>query len=288
MAVLTENGLYTNGFGGPRLGLGHDKTVFVPNHVSGIVGKVATVALGPDHSVALTETGEVFCWGSNKYGQLGFATDLVGDEYSPCFVPREVAGPLKKVKVILAAASKHHTVIATELGLIYTWGLNIGMLGYHQNAGASDIQIVPRKVTGLTQGNILSLAATNTATALLQETDVIVLAQNECRRVIFQIPTPVRAINMHTPNPLAIRITKVVSGNHQFAALTSTGDVFLWSPPGIKEFKDTWQQILFPQTKPKRIWHTRKEDFTAQDVAIGIDSTILIRTQNGVVFKGVR
>ena len=33
--------------------------------------KVINVAAGSQHSLALTEAGEVFSWGDNSYGQLG-------------------------------------------------------------------------------------------------------------------------------------------------------------------------------------------------------------------------
>jgi alpha-tubulin suppressor-like RCC1 family protein len=45
-------------------------TVLAPVGVGGVGGAVA-LALGFEHSCALTEDGDVFCWGSNAKGQLG-------------------------------------------------------------------------------------------------------------------------------------------------------------------------------------------------------------------------
>ncbi|KAI5308948.1 hypothetical protein KEM55_004442, partial [Ascosphaera atra] len=79
-AILTSDStsnLYMTGFGpGGRLGTGDQGTRF--NFVcidgGGLAGKrVVSVALGQDHSIAITDRGEIFTWGTNKYGQLGYS-----------------------------------------------------------------------------------------------------------------------------------------------------------------------------------------------------------------------
>jgi alpha-tubulin suppressor-like RCC1 family protein len=45
-------------------------TVTAPNGVGG-VSKVVQLALGYEHSCALTDDGDIYCWGSNAKGQLG-------------------------------------------------------------------------------------------------------------------------------------------------------------------------------------------------------------------------
>lgn len=83
------------------------------------------------------------------------------------------------------------------------------------------------------------------------------------------------------------RIVRLAAGNGQFAALTSAGEVFLWTPPG--ERADTWFHSTFPQSKPKRIWAVRNRAWlAARDVAVGLDSSILVATRSGHVYKGTR
>jgi inhibitor of Bruton tyrosine kinase len=41
--------------------------------------------------------------------------------------PRQVTVGLGRKRVNAVAAAKHHTVIATELGELFTWGSNRGM-----------------------------------------------------------------------------------------------------------------------------------------------------------------
>ncbi|KAJ3135391.1 hypothetical protein HK100_002753 [Physocladia obscura] len=270
--IVTDTHLYSFGFGsGGRLGLGHEDAALLPSLVRGLP-KVNCVSVGPDHSVAVSEKGEVFTWGSNKWGQLGYVTDLVGDIYRPSFRPNEVTGNLKKEKIIGVAAAKYHTVAFSVDGLLFTWGWNIGQLGYNQIANSSQLQQTPRKVTSLPYGVIVQVSATNNATAILMSRgEIYVFANYEIKRVVIQ------------------NAIKIVSGNHQFVAITKEGDVYMWSPPvEIEEFKASWQQINFPQTKPKRIWEARRAFLVARDVAVGIDSTVIIATDCGHVYSGTR
>jgi alpha-tubulin suppressor-like RCC1 family protein len=78
-AILTadpESNLYVCGFGpGGRLGTGDEITRFsyVCVESGGLAGKkIVAVALGQNHTIAVSSDGEVFTWGTNTYGQLGY------------------------------------------------------------------------------------------------------------------------------------------------------------------------------------------------------------------------
>lgn len=75
MAILTSDAslnLLVCGFGrGGRLGLGKEsETQFTPVPVQW-PERISAVALGRDHTVAVTENGNVISFGSNRFGQLG-------------------------------------------------------------------------------------------------------------------------------------------------------------------------------------------------------------------------
>jgi E3 ubiquitin-protein ligase HERC2 len=78
-ACVTESGeLYTWGCGkNGRLGHGGGTDFAVGMVVKGLLDeRVARVALGVAHTVALTETGRIFTWGANHFGQLGHGHTL--------------------------------------------------------------------------------------------------------------------------------------------------------------------------------------------------------------------
>lgn len=48
----------------------HSKQISVPTQVKGLVN-IKTIAVGAFHNLALSESGQVWAWGNNEYGQLG-------------------------------------------------------------------------------------------------------------------------------------------------------------------------------------------------------------------------
>lgn len=74
---------------------------------------VVQVACGLHHTVVLTLAGEVYCFGSNQFGQLG-----TGD-MQPVIGPVRVNVPGNVCQV---AAGSNHTVLLTFKGLVYTFG----------------------------------------------------------------------------------------------------------------------------------------------------------------------
>ncbi|HEU4532941.1 MAG TPA: hypothetical protein VFS00_02440, partial [Polyangiaceae bacterium] len=78
---------------------------------------VRQVALGMTHSCALTDGGDVFCWGNNHYGQLDHTNNL-GTE-APNAKPTRVEG-LHGVRQIGLGA--HTSCALTQEEHVYCWG----------------------------------------------------------------------------------------------------------------------------------------------------------------------
>jgi alpha-tubulin suppressor-like RCC1 family protein len=139
--ALTESGeVYAWGWNREgQLGLGEMgdwKVRLTPTKVEGLP-KVKAIAAGGVHSLALTESGEVYVWGYNASGQLG-----LGD-WEARLTPTKVEG-LPKVKAI--AAGGGYSLALTESGEVYAWGNNaIGQLGL----GDREERLTPTKVTDL-------------------------------------------------------------------------------------------------------------------------------------------
>lgn len=130
-----------------QLGAGH---VGIPKN--GIIlgdYRFRSISSRADHTVAVTETGEVYAWGHNRfslganfgYGQLAIGTTAIRKE-SPVLVPAFQALP-----VALAAAGGDHSVFVTRSGYVYGSGLNnqgqLGLGHFTTNATTRSPVLVP-------------------------------------------------------------------------------------------------------------------------------------------------
>jgi hypothetical protein len=114
----------------------HSQYALLPSQVGALPHRVVSVALGQDHTLALTSSGEVFSWGLNRFGQLGYVVEgkAAGDEPLQASA-RRVLGTLRGAVVIGVAASKCASACWTTTNL-YTWGTNGGQfcacsIAYH-------------------------------------------------------------------------------------------------------------------------------------------------------------
>jgi cysteine-rich repeat protein len=86
------------------------------------------LAAGFRHTCALSELGEVLCWGDNGVGQLGQGDiDPIGDDEWPVDAPPvDVGGP-----AVAIAAAGQNTCALRDDGAVRCWGRNLsGSLGY--------------------------------------------------------------------------------------------------------------------------------------------------------------
>ena len=109
--------------------------------VSGLSADVADIAVGGEHTCAVTRGGHVKCWGSDYMGTLGDGGD--GQRLTP------VEGLGLASGVIAVATGANHTCAVTRNGGAKCWGDNTnGQLG----DGTAVNRIAPVDVSGLTSG----------------------------------------------------------------------------------------------------------------------------------------
>ena len=101
--------------------------------LSNFVQPITGLALGQDHTLALTKSGEVFSWGLNRFSQLGYVVEIstssLGRHEEPIqAIPKRVVGLLRREVVIGVAASKNASACWTK-ETVFTWGTNTGQLG---------------------------------------------------------------------------------------------------------------------------------------------------------------
>ncbi|XP_055608814.1 probable E3 ubiquitin-protein ligase HERC4 isoform X2 [Uranotaenia lowii] len=109
--------------------LGHDSNDLSNQRVPRMIKAIATktivqVASGHFHCLALTNSGELFAWGANAYGQLGLG-------YSNEKVPMPtLIKSLAGIPIAFIACGGNHSFAVSKSGAIFGWGKNtFGQLG---------------------------------------------------------------------------------------------------------------------------------------------------------------
>ncbi|KAJ0070220.1 hypothetical protein NL108_002540, partial [Boleophthalmus pectinirostris] len=103
--------------GNGQLGLGNNGNQLTPCHLVGLQGLcVQQIVSGYAHSLALTDEGLLYAWGSNTYGQLG--TGNKSNQLSPVQIMTEK----ERIVEIAACHSTHTSAAKTQSGQIYMWG----------------------------------------------------------------------------------------------------------------------------------------------------------------------
>ncbi|XP_055469470.1 secretion-regulating guanine nucleotide exchange factor isoform X2 [Psammomys obesus] len=96
-----------------------------PSRVTGLENSRAVCAVaGSAHSASLTDTGELYVWGSNKHGQLASLAAFL-------LLPQRIeARCFQDEKVTAVWSGWTHLVAQTETGKVFTWGrADYGQLG---------------------------------------------------------------------------------------------------------------------------------------------------------------
>lgn len=97
-----------------QLGYTSVDTQPTPRRVSSLKSKIIFVAAANKHTAVVSEAGEVFTWGCNTEGQLGYGTSNSASNYTP-----RVVESLKGKVLARVTASKYHTIVLGADGEVY-------------------------------------------------------------------------------------------------------------------------------------------------------------------------
>lgn len=306
-AILTTDpvsNLYVCGIGrGGRLGLGDENTRFTYAPVQGGLTnkKVTQVALGQNHTLAVTSEGGLYSWGSNVDSALGYALPepLPGEE-AMSLLPRQLFGPLKKEAIVGVAASTIHSVAFTSTGSLYCWGRNTGQLALMDADSRSlEVQQTPRKVAAslLNSGITMVSAIDKATTCLLANYTVVVFTSYGYNVVKF--PFGEAGLTSHLMGNYSMssrydaernRIKYVASGGETIVGVSGRGDLFSMN---LTKKADT--QLSMSTTNPSKIkgavsqpiciWSAHKDGVRSVDV--GEHGAVIISTQSGAVWRRI-
>ncbi|KAI4904062.1 hypothetical protein NFI96_033883 [Prochilodus magdalenae] len=185
---------------------------------------VKQVVLCKFHSVFLSQKGQVYTCGHGQGGRLGH-----GDEQT-YLVPRMVEGLLSHHCSQIAAA-RDHTVVLTEEGYVYTFGLNTyHQLGLAPPPAASQ---VPKQVTSksLKGRNVIGVAAGRFHTVLWTRDAVYTVGLNGGQLGYLLDPNGEKCVTV--PRQVSalhhkdVTIAMATASNGATVCLTEKGDIYL-------------------------------------------------------------
>ncbi|CAB1347217.1 unnamed protein product [Coregonus sp. 'balchen'] len=182
--------------------------------------RVMEVACGSHHSLALTNTGEVYAWGYNNCGQVGSGSTA----NQP--TPRRVSNCLQNKVVVSITCGQTSSLAVVENGEVYGWGYNgNGQLGLGNNGN----QLTPCRLVGL-QGLCVLQIVSGYAHSLALTDEGLLYAWGA--NTYGQLGTGNKS-NQLSPVQIMAEKERIVEiaachSTHTSSAKTQSGQVYMW------------------------------------------------------------
>jgi alpha-tubulin suppressor-like RCC1 family protein len=189
-----------------------------PKRVAGSL-RFKMVTGGESHTCALTTSGEAWCWGSDRLGQLGNG----GGNNGSSAVPVRVSG--RHVFTQIDAGFQHTCGVTTD-HKIFCWGYGgIGQIG----DGEKKIRFAPRQVAGTVSFDRVSGGGGQTC-AEASDNRAYCWGSNENGGIGDGTFTP-RLVPTVVGGGL--RFTQVSAGGWHACGVATTGDTYCWGRGGL-------------------------------------------------------
>ncbi len=214
-----------------QLGAGSSNRIHAtPVSVVGLVRGVTAIAAGGFSTCALTDAGAVWCWGSDRNGQLGN-----GGTNIDWPTPRPVSRLSSGIAAITVGGS--HACALTDTGAVWCWGDDrSGQLGDGGAIRWNSESSVPVAVSGLDSG-VAAIAAGGNHTCALTNGGAL---------LCWGLGNDGQLGNggyTHRSAPVAVSglssgVTAVAAGRDHTCALTDAGAVLCWGSGGFGALGD--------------------------------------------------
>jgi len=197
---------------------------------TGFLSGITAISTSYDVTCALSNSGNVYCWGDNTYGELGT------NSTTSSLTPVEVlgvggSGVLSGVNSIATNGANSCATITS--GNVYCWGANfLGMLGNNSNVESNaPVEVLGVGASGFISG-ITSISSENyTMCTTSSSGNVYCWGDNQYGQVgnngTTEVDTPVEALGIGGTGLLS-GIVAVSEGYQTTCALSSAGNAFCW------------------------------------------------------------
>ena len=253
LVLMSSNKLYSTGDNSHgQLGLGDDLDRESVTPIPKVFSlDFVSVATGESHSLALTKGGDLYAWGSNQHGQLGFATASgAGSKQTtiPEIISTSIFDGVEETtsKFVGVACGARHSLAWTSTGEIYAWGSNaFGQLGTGAPQASSSSNNQNSNSNELGEGN--------------------------------PIPTKVKL------STKGAKIVSVVSGGFHNLMLTEDGNVYAWGNNNHGQLglgkKNSAPHRVYAPTKMATLDHVRGMQGSVRKIVAGSTFSVLLTTK---------
>jgi len=189
-----------------------------------LAGRIQQLAMGSNHTCAISTEGDTWCWGAGFDGAVG-----VGDQEHH-YLPVQLEGHTFTQIV----AGNYHTCALDPAGAAWCWGSNqLGQIGNGAQRDGGDVGslgepvLEPTKVVG--DHVFVQLSASNHTCGLKANGEVWCWGNNQSRQITDDPGAPTEiGTPWQIPIPQGVVFAEIGTGWHHACGRTAAGEVWCW------------------------------------------------------------